>query len=136
VIDDITRLLTEYCEAIDAGDFDRVGALFEHGALFDPDGGELARGADAVAAFYRHTVRLHDGSPRTKHFVVDTVVTDDRSRSVYVVLQDERPIVAGRYHDRFVEVDGRLRFAERRFFVDLIGDISRHLTERSSNALG
>jgi hypothetical protein len=38
-----------------------------------------------------------------------------------------QPIAAGRYHDRFAFGDGRWRFAERRVFVDLVGDVSRHL---------
>src|SRR5690606_29171946 len=49
----IENLLGEYCERIDLGDFDGVGALFAEGALADEHGAELARGAEAVAAFYR-----------------------------------------------------------------------------------
>jgi hypothetical protein len=78
-------------------------------------------------------VILHDGSPRTKHLVLGTNVEpqDDGTaiaRSSYLVLQavEGRPleaIITGRYVDRVVE-DG---FRERRFFVDLAGDLSRHL---------
>ena len=38
-----------------------------------------------------------------------------------------QPIIAGRYHDRFVRDDGVWRFAERRFFIDLVGDLGHHL---------
>ena len=132
------NLLGEYCERIDAGDFRGVGALFERGALADGSGRELARGAEAVAAFYEAGTLLHDGSPRTKHLVTNTVldVDDDRgratARSSYLVLQQVgtgplQPIITGRYHDSFERHDGRWHFAERRFFVDLVGDLRSHL---------
>jgi 3-phenylpropionate/cinnamic acid dioxygenase small subunit len=128
----IDRLLVRYCKLVDAGDWDGVGALFAHGALLAPDGSELAKGAEGVAAFFRDSVLLHDGSPRTKHLVLHTVVEDlqDGSaevRSSYLVLQaldrELRPIITGRYVDRVA--DGA--FIERRYFVDLAGDLSQHL---------
>jgi hypothetical protein len=136
--DAIRNLLGEYCERIDQGDFAGVGELFAHGALADEHGHELARGAEAVEAFYAAGTRLHEGSPCTKHLVTNVVldVDDDtgraEARSSYVVLQQVddgplQPIITGRYHDAFEHVDGTWRFAERRFFVDLVGDLSRHL---------
>jgi hypothetical protein len=143
--DRIRNLLGAYCERIDAGDFAGVGALFAGGSLADESGNELARGATAVEAFFRRTVLLHDGSPRTKHLVLDTVFEEPGPegrdaaagglavRSSYVVLQATgdgsiRPIVAGRYADRFDRTDGgEWRFAERRFTLDLAGDLSGHL---------
>ena len=130
---EISALLVRYCDLMDAGDWEGVGALFADGALLAPDGTELARCADAVAMFFRSSVVLHDGSPRTKHLVLNTVieVQDDGAtlaRSSYLVLQalDDRPlapIITGRYVDRVA--DGS--FLERRFFVDLAGDLSHHL---------
>jgi len=35
-----------------------------------------------------------------------------------------RPVLAGRYHDRFARVDGAWRFAERAYLVDLTGSES------------
>ena len=137
--DAIRNLLGRYCEAIDAGDFGAVGALFADGALADEHGTELARGADAVAAFYGQVDKLYDGSPRTKHLVVNSIIEVDgdansaSARSSYVALQQAeglplQPIIAGRYHDRFQRgADGGWAFAERRFFVDLTGDLSQHL---------
>jgi hypothetical protein len=134
----IENLLGEYCERIDAGDFAGVGELFAAGALADEHGTELARGAAAVAAFYANGTRLHDGSPRTKHLVTNSVVEVDEAagtataRSSYVVLQGVpgqplQPIIAGRYRDTFARTDA-WHFAERRFLVDLVGDLSTHLT--------
>lgn len=131
---------------MDAADWDGVGELFANGALCTEDGTELARGRGAVAAFYRNGTRLYDGSPRTKHLVLNTVVErlDDGSalvRSSFLVLQalDDfplQPIITGRYVDRMRD-DG---FLERRFVVDLVGDLSRHLTDelrgRSSTGTG
>jgi hypothetical protein len=129
----VIALLVRYCDLMDAGDWDGVGALFADGGLLTPDGTELARGAEAVASFFASTVLLHDGSPRTKHLVLGTVVEsrDDGTtiaRSSYLVLQaldggPLEPIITGRYVDRFANGG----FVERRFFVDLAGDLSRHL---------
>jgi hypothetical protein len=153
--DHARNLLGRYCERIDAGDFDGVGQLFAHGSLADEHGQVLAAGAEAVAALYRSTTRLHGPTPRTKHLVLNTVVEDTTggaeqepgiwARSSFVVLQalgdlPLQPIIAGRYHDRFVHAaaagdelldlgasSGGWRFAERRFTVDLTGDLARHL---------
>ena len=138
--DHVRNLLGRYCERLDAGDFAGVGALFADGRLTTDDGTVLATGADEVAAFYRRGTRLHDGSPRTKHLVADTVmeVAPDGSaivaRSSYVVLQAVdgelalQPIIAGRYVDSFERVDGAWTWTERSFAVDLLGDLARHLT--------
>ena len=137
----IANLLGEYCERIDLGDFDAIGELFASGALADEHGTELARGAAAVAAFYRAGTRLHDGSPRTKHLVLNSIIDVDGSgstataRSSYVVLQAVpgqalQPIIAGRYRDRFRDGPSGWHFEERRFLVDLTGDLSHHLTWR------
>ncbi len=139
--DRIRNLLGAYCRLIDAGDFDGVGQLFRRGVLADEHGNELACGADAVRDFYASTTRRHDdGTPRTKHVVVDTVLepSDDGSvvaRSSYVVLMatDDlplQPIITGGYVDRF-EAGGddgsAWYFTERRFGVDQVGDLSHHL---------
>ena len=133
----VTALLVRYCDLMDAGDWDGVGALFANGALVAPDGAELARGTEGVSAFYRSLVILHDGSPLTKHLVLGTVVEPQPdgtavARSSYLVLQaldgELRPIVTGRYVDR-VDAGG---FLERRFFVDLAGDLSRHLRRQGA----
>lgn len=138
--DHVRNLLGRYCERLDAGDFDAVGALFAAGWLATEDGTVLASGAVEVADFYRRGTRLHDGSPRTKHLVVDTVLEPEEpdrlvARSSYVVLQAVegelalQPIIAGRYVDTFARDPGAGAWAwiERRFAVDLLGDLTRHL---------
>ncbi len=137
--DHIRNLLGTYSERIDLADHAGVGELFgDDGVLATEDGIELARGAEGIAAFYRRMVKLHDGEPRTKHMVGNTVLTaegDDviRARSSFVLFQATeelslQPIMAGRYLDRFVRTpDGRWRWAERRYLADLVGHLSQHL---------
>jgi len=138
--DGIRNLLGRYCELMDAGDYAGVGELFADGALADEHGNEFARGATAVAESYARTNKPHGGTPRTKHLVTNTVIeidTDGKgatARSSYLVLQATdalplQPIITGRYRDRFARDDaGAWRFAERRFYVDLVGDLREHLT--------
>ena len=138
--DGIRNLLGRYCELMDAGDYDGVGQLFADGALADEHGNEFARGAAEVAASYARTNKAHGDTPRTKHLVTNTVIDLDEdnkgatARSSYLVLQATdalalQPIITGRYRDRFARDDtGGWRFAERRFFVDLVGDLREHLT--------
>lgn len=134
--DEVVALLARCAELLDAGDFGGVGELFAEGSLSAPDGTAFARGSTKVANFFSRNTLLHDGSPRTKHVVTTTSVEERNTivaRSNYVVFQSApgfplQPILIGRYVDELVrDAGGRLRFADRRFFVDLEGDLSRHL---------
>lgn len=136
--DRIRNLLGLYCDRMDAGDFQGVGDLFAWGVLADAEGTPFAAGAAEIAAFFAAGITLYGGSPRTRHLTTNTVLAEpaaDRSvnaRSAFVVLQAAtgaalQPIAAGRYLDRFEQDDpGSWRFAERRFDMDLPGDLSRH----------
>jgi hypothetical protein len=57
--------------------------------------------------------------------------TQANARSYFTVLQQKdgavQPVIAGRYHDRFEQVDGDWRFAERIIHPDLHGDLSKHM---------
>jgi len=135
----IERLILGYAECIDRGDFAGVGELFTDGTIAGPDGTAIARGRDEVQRLYERTTRRYeDGTPRTKHVTSNLIVDADetrgeaRARSYFTVLQalpdfPLQPVVAGRYEDRFQRVANRWRFAERRMFVELVGDVSRHL---------
>ena len=134
----IRNLLGRYCELIDAGDVDGLGELFADAVLADEHGTEVANGAEGVRRLYGQNQR-HDGSPRTRHLTTNTIIEVDEvrgtatARSAYVVLQATdalplQPIIAGRYADTFRRhPDGHWAFAERRFAVDLVGDLSQHL---------
>jgi hypothetical protein len=96
----------------------------------------MLTGAEAIAGLYRDRCILYDdGTPRTKHVCTKRdprVRRPAAARPVAHFLVEQQlddfplqPIVGGRYHDRFERVD-EWRFTERRFFVDLVGDVSRH----------
>ena len=132
----IEALVYRYAESMDAGDFAGVGALFA-GAAYRAAGGPDLDGA-ALTTTLEAMVVLYEGVPSTKHVTTNLVVeldesgTSARSRSYFTVLQRLpdfalQVIVAGRYHDRFVQQDGSWRFAEREVSMDLVGDLSRHL---------
>lgn len=139
----IENLIYTYAELIDAGNIDGVAELFRHGRIHGVEGGgpeTVFEGVEAVRALYRSTVRLHeDGTPRTKHLTtnarieVDADDTTARARTNYLVFQATdkvplQPIVAGHYVDTFHRVDGAWAFETRTMYLDLIGDLSDHLT--------
>ena len=134
----IQNLVHRYAELIDLGDFDALGELLADAEVGSGDHPGSLTGADAVRDMFASTTRRYeDGTPRTKHVTTNLIVEVDDAdaaatcRSYFTVLQSVpglplQPIVAGRYHDRFVRREDRWRFAERRFFIDLVGDVSRH----------
>jgi 3-phenylpropionate/cinnamic acid dioxygenase small subunit len=135
----IRNLLGRYCECMDAGDFDGLAALFAEARLADEHGTVFATGRDEVLAMWRGQTILYDGSPRTRHVTANPVIDVDdaggtaRVSSSYVVFQGTdglplQPIVSGRYVDEFARgPHGRWRWAERRYAVDHVGDLSHHL---------
>jgi len=133
----IESLLYTYAERMDAGDFSGVAALFD-GATYGPAGGPMLSGCAELEVVLRSMVQLHGRTPATKHVTTNVIVEIDddgrgaQARSYFTVLQaladfPLQVIVAGRYHDRFVRDDGGWRFAERIVWMDLTGDLSRHL---------
>jgi 3-phenylpropionate/cinnamic acid dioxygenase small subunit len=134
---DIEALVYLYAERMDEGDFSGVAALFAD-AEYRAAGGPALRGAAALQTTLESMVRRYDGKPSTKHVTTNLVVEIDAAgtrataRSYFTVLQalpnfPLQVVVAGRYHDRFALRDGRWGFAEREVWMDLVGDLSRHL---------
>lgn len=135
----ISNLIARYAELIDLGDFEGVADLLGKAAVGEKDSPSLLDGRDAILAMFTSTTRLHpDGTPGTKHVTTNLILdVDDEvgtasARSYWVVLQAVaglplQPILAGRYHDRFVRAAGSWRFAERRYLIDLVGDVSHHM---------
>jgi len=136
----IVALVHAYPRLQDGADFEGVGALFEHGPFVGEteDGESYALRGEALAKGLRGAVRLYEGNPRTKHVTTNVAVEVDEAagtglaRSYFVVLQQTpelplQPIISGRYRDRFERVEGAWRFAERRVYTDMEGDLSAHL---------
>jgi hypothetical protein len=139
---EIENLLHTYAERIDAGDLEGVADLFAHGRIrpfADAPPEQSIEGRDAVLALYRSSTRIYeDGSPHTKHVTTNSIIEVDEggstasARSYFTVFQQVddfplQPIISGRYHDTFHQVDGRWWFDSRSMLVDLTGDLSRHL---------
>lgn len=133
----IEALIAEYADLVDDGDFAGVGDLFARGRVCDPDGTVLAEGAAAVRRLYETTTRRYpDGTPRTQHSVtnlrIELADREARARSRFLVHQAVedgglRPVIAGRYHDRFADTGDGWHFVERRMEPRLTGDLRDHL---------
>jgi 3-phenylpropionate/cinnamic acid dioxygenase small subunit len=135
---EIENLVYRYAERIDAGDLAGVAELFRHGRI-EAAPGVVVEGAENVRRLYEGSTRLYeDGTPRSRHVTTNVIIEVDddagtaAARASYVVFQqtDElplQPIIAGRYRDSFHRVEGEWCFDTRQMFVDLTGDLSRHL---------
>jgi 3-phenylpropionate/cinnamic acid dioxygenase small subunit len=134
----IESLIAAYAELVDDGDFEGVGDLLGDATFAGAAGGSVT-GRDAIEKMLRENVIVYDdGTPRTKHLITNLAIEVDEeigtaiARSYFTALQalpdaGLRPIVSGRYYDRFERREGRWRFLERRVRTDLVGDTSRHL---------
>lgn len=139
----IENLIATYAEFVDDGDFAGVAAMLAD-ATFTGGAGPVS-GREAIEKMLRDNVIVYeDGTPRTKHVTTNIAIELDEaagtavSRSYFTVLQAPpdlalQPIVVGRYHDRFERRDGQWRFVERRVQTDLVGDVSHHLRDATSN---
>jgi 3-phenylpropionate/cinnamic acid dioxygenase small subunit len=135
----IRNLLGTYCELMDRGDFTGLAALFAEGRLADEHGNVFASDAATIEKMWVGQTLLYDGSPRTRHITANPIIEVDEEagaatcRSTYVVFQGTdamplQPIVSGRYADSFRrDANGSWRWAERRYAVDHVGDVSHHL---------
>jgi len=135
----VANLIARYAELIDGGDFDGVAELLGDAGVGSGDGSALLTGTKALAGLFTSTTRLYpDGTPGTKHVTTNLLLELDEeagsgtARSYWTVLQAVpglplQPILAGRYHDRFERRDGAWQFTERRYLVDLVGDVSHHM---------
>ena len=137
----IEHIVYGYAERVDLGDFAGVAELFANAVYKGggPDDPGVEGSAPVQQILETMVKRYDDGTPRTKHVTTNLIIDADEdeatasARSYYTVFQQVddtplQPIIAGRYHDRFVRADGAWRLTERVIFCDLIGDLSRHLT--------
>jgi hypothetical protein len=148
--DQIRNLIHSYAQAIDSGDFERVGRLFEHADLSHALSDQLPvthrRGASVAEDLKSRLILYGDGTPRTRHLVSDTIIeVDERggtatARSYNTTLQQVpghpiEIIAVAAYQDRFERIDGRWRFASRVIRGssidgvnrDFIGDMGCHI---------
>ena len=139
----IQNLVYTYAARIDAGDFDGMGAMFDHADVYFPGDPEPASraGQNIMGRLMHEWTRRYPetGTPRTRHVTTNLIIEPDgpdkaRGQCYVVVFQQTpdfklQPIIGGTYIDRFAKVDGKWRFSERREVMDLIGDLSHHLLQ-------
>jgi hypothetical protein len=138
----IASLVFGYAERLDSGDLAGMAGLFGQATLrtTGPDGITTLTGADEVHdAFATSVRRFEDGTPSTKHVTTNLIVDEGpqpgtaSARSYFTVLQ-ARPdfslqvVVVGTYRDEFVLDGDTWRFADRLICIELVGDVSRHLS--------
>ena len=133
----ITDLIYRCAEMFDAGDFDGVGALLGRADFGGARTPTMSGAKNIAGLFAMSTRRFPDGTPRTRHLVLNLIVdvADDATaaaRSTFCVVQatDEvalQPIVVGRYRDRFARDDDGWYYTERIADVEMLGDVSQHL---------
>ena len=133
----ITDLIYRCAEMFDAGDFYGVGALLGRADFGGARTPKMSGAKNIAGLFAMSTRRFPDGTPRTRHLVLNLIVevADDATaaaRSTFCVVQatDEvalQPIVVGRYRDRFARDDDGWYYTERIADVEMLGDVSQHL---------
>ena len=145
----IDRLICAYAEALDAGDVKQVANLFLRGQIRIHGMEVVHKGSDAVRDMFVRFTLFYDKSlqevdptiikakPWTKHLSSNLrfellTETDAVLWSDFTVLQglpgnELKPIVAGRYCDTFCCENSEWFFTDRLEYIDLIGDVSRHL---------
>ena len=137
---EIRKLMNQYCYAIDTGNFEAFGRLFEHAQW-------IAEGKKSGPDSLSNVIVYSNGTPRTKHTTCNVTIeineTNDTAtgRSYVTVFQqtEEFPLQAifsGEYHDEFERVDGSWRFSKREIVNSLIGDMSAHLKRPSDTIPG
>ena len=132
----ILDLIYRYAELIDSGDFDGVGELLGRAAFGGPRTPTVTGAGNIAKVFAMTTRRFGDGTPRTRHLVLNPIIEIDgntaTARSTFCVVQATdrvalQPVVVGRYHDGFARDQNGWHFTRRIADVEMIGDISDHL---------
>lgn len=138
----VSNLIIRYAELMDLGDFEGVGALFEHAGVTTDLSEEVRFGAKLMQEQMETWTRRYpdNGTPHTKHVTTNLIieVADDEqtatSRCYYTVFQQTpeialQPIIVGRYHDEFAIIDGAWCFTKRHYINEFFGDLSQHLLQ-------
>ncbi|MFM9034060.1 MAG: nuclear transport factor 2 family protein [Mycobacterium sp.] len=134
--EEILDLIHRYAELVDAGDFDAVGELLGRAAFGGPRTPRVTGARNIAAVFAMTTRRFDDGTPKTRHLVLNPIVEVDgdtaAARSTFCVVQATgrlplQPVVVGRYYDDFARDPGGWHFTQRIADVEMTGNVSDHL---------
>jgi hypothetical protein len=135
---EIKRIIFGYADALDTGDFERLGRYFSRGRVRVNGSDSVYTGTDGVLDMFHTYTRFYDGIPSTKHVTTNLLIEVDesgnraRAKSYFTVLQarPELPlqiVIAGRYEDTFERIDGTWYLTDRFEYCDLMGDLSAHI---------
>lgn len=139
----IQNMLNRYSDAVDRGDFKKVGEMFREADVYFP--GEqtpsIRRGTGDFDKHLSKWTRVfpENGTPNTRHLCVNPIIDFDdaqhaRCQTYFVVFQAAeglplQPIITGTYLDRLEKRSGSWVFTERRELVGQIGNLSKHLLQ-------
>jgi 3-phenylpropionate/cinnamic acid dioxygenase small subunit len=146
----IERLVFLYAELLDGGELDQLAALFKKGRIVVDGQPQAMEGSEQVkqtlaryTCFYDEKGKrvdrlLQPGRPFTRHITSNLFFQELHEEkalvhSCFSVLQglpgeEIKIVISGRYIDQFRCEAGDWFFSERREIIDLIGDLSQHLS--------
>ena len=139
----IQNLLNRYSDAVDRGDFEKVGEMFREADVYFPgeEKPSIRKGTGDFAKHLRKWTRVFPdtGNPKTRHLCVNPIIDFDdathaRCQTYFVVFQAAegvplQPIITGTYLDRFEKRKDGWLFSERRELVGQTGNLSAHLLQ-------
>ncbi len=139
----IQNLLNRYSDAVDRGDFEKVGEMFCDADVYFPgeEKPSIRKGTGDFAKHLRKWTRVFPdtGNPKTRHLCVNPIIDFDdathaRCQTYFVVFQAAegvplQPIITGTYLDRFEKRKDGWLFSERRELVGQTGNLSAHLLQ-------
>jgi len=141
----IHQLLYRYCDAVDRGDSTELNALFAHADVYAGGAPIKAGSTPGYGDILTEIVQVYPdtGNLKTRHLCTNIMIDFDdddhaRCRSCFVVFQATdtlplQPVMTGRYHSRMDKIEGQWQFAEQRYEVGLVGDLSAHMLQPISN---
>ena len=146
----IQNLLNRYSDAVDRGDFEKVGEMFREADVYFPgeEKPSIRKGTGDFAKHLRKWTRVFPdtGNPKTRHLCVNPIIDFDdathaRCQTYFVVFQAAggvplQPIITGTYLDLFEKRSGEWLFTERRELVGQIGNLSAHLLQSFEGPTG
>jgi hypothetical protein len=144
----ISNLVASYAEAVADRDVDRVAELFRYGEVSAQGSPVVSRGSDEVRRTYLAVVAAGADQGSSLHNVttnliidIDDVAGTAACRSVFTVFQSTPgaglvPVMAGRYRDRFSQVDGQWHFTHRHILIDHSSDRGKALRDTARPAPG
>jgi hypothetical protein len=146
----IQNELNRYSDAVDRGDFERVGEMFREADVYFPgdEKPSVQKGSGDFAKHLRKWTRVFPdtGNPKTRHLCVNPIIDFDdashaRCQTYFVVFQAAdglplQPIITGTYLDRLEKRAGSWVFTERRELVGQTGNLSAHLLQAFEGPTG